>query len=160
MSAIDDDITAIIKREGPPSNDPNDAGGRTAYGISEKANPAAWAHGAPTEAEARAIYMQKYVVTPGFDKIKDPQLQAQLIDFGVNSGPMIAIQKLQEILHVKVDGIMGPQTIVICNGMNSDDINTSLVVTRIKMIGQIVSKNPSQLKFLNGWLNRALEFLK
>lgn len=154
-----DVITNEIKTEGAPTNDPVDKGGPTAFGISEAANPDAWKNGPPTEAQARAIYQSKYVDGPGFSQIKDKQLQAQLIDFGVNSGPAIAIQKLQEILHVKVDGVLGPQTVVIANGMNSDDINTALAVSRVKMIGKIVTKNPSQLKFLNGWLDRALQFL-
>lgn len=110
-----------------------------------------------SEAEA---YRNKYVIGPGFDKIKDQQLQAQLIDFGVNSGPMIAIMKLQEILHVKVDGILGPQTLVIMNSIHAEDINNHLVAARVRMIGHLVSKNPSQVKFLNEWLDRALQFLK
>ena len=96
---------------------------------------------------------------PGFDKITDPHLQAQLVDFGVNSGPQLAIMKLQEILQVDVDGVLGPQTLAAVKGVTPDELNTLLAVSRIKMIGRIVQKNPSQLKFLSGWLNRAMEFL-
>lgn len=157
---VTDMIDDIVAREGGYSNDPADAGGRTDKGISEKANPEAWADGVVTDAEAREIYERKYVKGPGFDQIRDRQLRAQLTDFGVNSGPMIAIMKLQEILHVKVDGILGPQTLTIANSLHADDINTSLVAMRVRMIGKIVTKNPSQLKWLNGWLDRALQFLQ
>ncbi len=158
MPTIADIINNEIKIEGAPTNDPTDKGGRTAFGISEKSNPAAWANGAPTEAQARAIYLQKYVNGPGFDKIKNPQLQAQLVDFGVNSGPMIAIMKLQAILGVTPDGILGPKTLTALDA-RTDNVNNLLVAARVKMIGQIVVKNPSQIKYLNGWLSRALEFL-
>ncbi len=154
-----DAISDIIAREGPPSNDPNDSGGQTAFGISEKSNPEAWKNGPPTEAQARAIYEQKYVKSPGFDKIADKQLQAQLIDFGVNSGPAIAIMKLQSILGVQEDGVLGPNTLAILATLHPEDVNNCLVAERVKLIGRIVSKNPSQLKFLNGWLDRSLQWL-
>lgn len=160
MPTISEIIDKEIKIEGGVSNDPTDAGGRTAYGISEKANPQAWAHGTPTEAEARAIYEQKYVRGPGFNKITDSQLQFQLIDYGVNSGPAIAIQKLQAILGVKADGIIGPHTLEALQLSEIRSTNNALVAARVEMIGKIVTSNPSQLKYLNGWLNRALQFLK
>lgn len=155
MTVIDD----ILKREGPPSNHPADKGGRTAFGISERNFPDAWKDGKVTEEEARAIYDMKFVKGPGFDKVPDKRLREQLIDYGVNSGPMVAIQKLQDILKVPVDGILGPATLTALASVHPDDANSLLVVARVKMIGQIVSKNPSQVKFLNGWLNRALEFI-
>jgi lysozyme family protein len=159
VTTTDDIITGILIREGPATNDPNDRGGRTAFGISEAANPEAWADGKVTEAEARAIYERKYVKIPGFDKIKDRQLRTQLIDFGVNSGPMVAIMKLQAIVGADVDGILGPQTLESVGLMIADEINSALVAERVKMIGRIVTKNPSQLRFLNGWLARAVQFL-
>lgn len=160
MPSIESIINDVILREGAASNDPADHGGRTQYGISEKANPQAWADGKVTEAEARAIYEQKYVKGPGFDKIHDLNLRAQLVDFGVNSGPQLAIMKLQECVGADVDGALGPQTLQLLDGIYAPDINNRLVSARIKMIGKIVTKNPSQLKWLNGWLNRALEFLR
>lgn len=154
-----DPIDIILKNEGGFSNDPDDAGGRTAYGISEKYHPEAWADGVVYESEARAIYEQKYVKYPGFDKITNPALQVQLIDFGVNSGPAVAIKKLQEVAGVDVDGVLGPETLAAVGNLAARDVNNQLLVSRVKMIGKIVVKNPTQLKFLNGWLNRALEFI-
>jgi len=159
MTTTDDIITDIIRREGPATDDPLDIGGRTAFGISETANPQAWADGRVTEAEARAIYERKYVNGPRFNKIQDPTLKAQLVDFGVNSGPLIAIMKLQFILGVDVDGVIGPQTLGVLDLLPAADVNNALMVERVKMIGRIVQRNPSQLKYLSGWLNRALDFM-
>lgn len=156
MSDVIDDI---IKREGGLVNDPLDKGGRTEKGISERSNPEAWADGYVTEEEARAIYQRKYIDGPGFNKITDKQLQAQLIDFGVNSGPMIAIQKLQQLLGVKADGVLGNETLVKISRANTQQVNNQLVISRVKMICQLVQRNPSQLRFLCGWVNRATEFL-
>lgn len=161
MPSIEDIITDIIVREGGSvtTNDPTDPGGRTQYGISEKSNPLAWVDNKVTEAEARAIYLQKYVIGPGFHHITDSHLQAQLVDFGVNSGPQLVIMKLQEILHVAIDGILGPQTLAAIAIVSPAVLNNAIVAARVKMIGRIIVRNPSQIKYLNGWLNRALEFL-
>lgn len=157
----DDIIGDILVREGgsKATNDPKDGGGRTQWGISETSNPEAWKDGKVTEQEAREIYERKYVRGPGFDKIKDKGLRAQLIDFGVTSGPFIAIQKLQHIVGVEEDGVLGPETLKAIDAMHPSDVSDSLVALRVIMIGKIVSKNPSQLKFLTGWLTRAVEFL-
>ena len=158
MPVTDSVINDILKREGPPSNDPIDKGGATAFGISKVSNPEAWKNGPPTQEQARNIYIQKYVNGPGFHQIEDKQLQAQLVDFGVNSGPAVAIQKLQDILKVTVDGVLGPETLKVLKTLHPDDANNLLVAARIRMICKIVQRDPSQLKFLLGWCNRALEF--
>jgi lysozyme family protein len=156
---IDKEINDILQREGGFVNNPDDKGGPTAFGISKKANPDAWVNGPPTIDQAREIYKRKYVFGPGFDKITDEKLQAQLVDYGVNSGPMIAIQKLQQIVGVKVDGVLGPKTLAAVAMFQPRDVSNHLAVLRVKMIGNIVSRNPSQLKFLNGWISRACEFI-
>lgn len=153
-------IDDILRREGGFVNNSADKGGRTDFGISEHAHPEAWRDGKVTEDEARDIYFNKYVKGPGFDRIADPHLMAQLVDFGVNSGPAIAIQKLQGILGVKVDGVLGPKTLAALSERDVREVNNLLVGERMKMICRICVKNPSQLAFLNGWANRCFEFLR
>lgn len=161
MSAdpIDDDITHELQVEGGLSNDPADKGGLTNGGISQVANPDLNV-ATLTEAEKREIYRQRYVIAPGYDKITSPRLQAQMIDFGVNSGPAVATMKLQSVMGLKQDGILGPITLQAINAHAPDALNRALAIARIKMLGQIVVKNPSQLKFLNGWLDRATQFIQ
>jgi lysozyme family protein len=159
MKTTDGIINDVLKREGGDVNDPVDTGGPTRFGISKNNNPDAWRNGPPSEAAARDIYQKKYVIGPGFDKIRDVALQAQLVDFGVNSGPAVAVMKLQGILHVTQDGVLGPETLAALSAHHPDDVNTSLVAERVKMICKLVQQNPSQVKFLLGWCSRALEFL-
>lgn len=161
--SIDDIISAVIEDEGgsKSTNDPLDRGKRTQFGISEASNPQVWLDNKVTEEEARAIYEQKYVRGPGFDKIPDShsRLRYQLVDFGVLSGPRLAIEKLQAILGVVVDGVFGVKTLAAILQEDPKVINNKLVAERARMIGRIVSKNPAQAKFLAGWLNRTLDFL-
>lgn len=152
----------IEAREGGPTitTDPLDGGGRTQYGISERANPGAWLDGKVTEEEARAIYASKYVKGPGFDQLP-AVLQPLLVDWGVVSGPHLVMQQLQTILGVEADGILGPATLAALPAYPEGllKLNNLLMAARIRQVGRIVAKNPSQVKYLNGWLNRALEFL-
>lgn len=160
--AINDKIISdIIQREGgsKATNIAADKGGRTQYGIAERDNPEAWLDQKVTLEEAREIYRRKYLEAPGFGQIEDPRLRAQLVDFGVNSGPGIAIQKLQGLLKVEQDGVLGPKTLAAANAADPIILNNKLARERILMIGRIVQKNPSQSKFLVGWISRAFEFL-
>jgi lysozyme family protein len=105
--------------------------------------------------------MKKYVDGPGFSKIKDSKLQAQLIDFGVNSGPSVAVRKLQKILNVPEDGVLGFGTLAALEKAHPwEDVNNLLVAARVRMIGKVIYNNPSQLRFINGWLDRALQFME
>ena len=160
---LDNIITDVIRKEGGAkvTNDPTDKGGRTQFGISEKANPQAWLDGKVTEKEAREIYLQMYVIFPKWHLIPSSHVIVQklLIDWSVISGPQLATQKLQEVLGVKVDGVFGPESLAALVATDAKELNNKLVAERIRMVGRIVGKNPAQGKFLLGWLNRALEFL-
>lgn len=154
-------IDALLIREGrdKETNHPEDKGGRTKWGISERANPKAWADGDVTEAEAREIFETKYVNGPGFDKISDPSLRESLIDFGVMSGPGLAISKLQSILKVDQDGILGPKTLAAIAVWEPRRLTNKLALERVKMASRIVKRDPTQLKFIEGWINRFSEFV-
>jgi len=161
---IDDIIDAVIDAEtdddnpSKVTNDPSDGGGRTQYGIAERSNPRAWADGKVTEEEARAIYRRKYVDGPGFSKIVDSRLQHFLVDWGVISGPGIAIKYLQQAIGTTVDGILGPKSLQAANEADPGRLLNQLVDARVLMMCRIVQKAPSQARFIVGRCKRALEF--
>lgn len=158
---IDDLLMEIIQREGiKDTNNPNDSGGRTKYGISEKYHPEAWAKGSPTLEQAKDIYFNLYVVKPNLHRIQPEWLMAQVVDFGVHSGPATAIKHLQKILNVKDDGIFGSQTEDALKTQNPSSINNRLVKSRVLMMSRLVQKRPKDLEFIFGWHNRALSFLR
>lgn len=155
---IDSIIDDVIKREGAKdTNNPNDPGGRTKYGISEKWNPEAWKNGTPTRDDAVRIYKRLYITTPGFDKLHEV-LQEQLVDFGVMSGPQTAIMHLQKLLGLTQDGVLGPVTLANINNRDVLTLNNQLVDDRVLMFARIVQRNPNELEYLFGWLTRALSF--
>lgn len=157
---IIDDI--LVKEGGSKvTNDPDDSGGKTQYGIAEKSHPKAWEDGKVTEEEARAIYLQKYVIGPGYHRIPPTHKKTQtlLIDFGVNSGPSIATQKVQEIVGAEVDGIFGNETLNKLVRWDDRILCNALAVARMKMICRLVQRRPKDLKFLYGWAERVLSFI-
>lgn len=154
-------IDEIIEREGgdKETNDPNDRGGRTRFGISERANPDLWADSNVTYDEAYKRFEQRYLTGPGFDKIEDAKLRAVLVDFGVTSGPTLAIQKLQGILKVDADGILGPKTLAALATWEPRRLVNKVALERVRMAGRVVKRDPSQLKWINGWLDRFSSFI-
>ncbi len=142
---IDDIIDDILKGKG------------TSPSISEKANADLLADGKKEEAKER--YRQRYMIATGYNKIGFEPLAAHMVDFGANSGPYLATMKLQEILGVEVDGILGDETLKAINGRDIRGINNALIEERVKMFARIVQKNPAQARFLVDWVNRAFEFL-
>jgi len=164
---IDEILEGVLEREGPgvPPEyvDRDDKGGRTAWGISERAHPAAWRSGPPSREDAKAIYLRKYVApfTPLGNIGMDERVRVALIDDAVHSGVETAIRALQRVLEVEEDGIIGPQTIAAAIKANGDGqwLLTRLVQARAHRLTRLVQRDPSQLRFLTGWIDRALGML-
>lgn len=168
---MSDFIDAIIKREGgsQETNDPADSGGRTKFGISERAHPEAWADGDVSHNEARDIYSKVYVAAERFNTVPDVHLRHQLVDFGVPSGPDTSARLLQQLVGVKVDGDIGPKTLDAVASFPDGTLfgypvpgrvllNLAFRDARVMFYGSLAKKRPKDLKFLLGWLRRALEF--
>lgn len=166
-----DEIDDIIEREGGEkvTDDPSDSGGRTQYGISEKAHPEAWADGKVTRDEARSIYENVYILAEHFDKIPNEPLKHQVIDFGVPSGPDIATRLLQQVVGTTIDGEMGQKTLYAIQnypdgllfGVKVPGIvllNLAFRDARIMRYATLAKARPKDLKYLLGWIKRAQEF--
>lgn len=109
MKTVQEIIEHIITIEGEKyTNHPNDLGGPTKYGITQKALSAFLRRHATaqevanlTRKDAFIIYYEEYVVGPGFDDIQAiaPRLAAELVDTGVNVGVGRAALWLQIALN-------------------------------------------------------------
>jgi lysozyme family protein len=152
-------IVALLKREGGYTNDPQDSGGETKFGISKRQFPHLDIRNL-TEEQAIEIYQRLYLDGPKISSLPT-YLQPVMLDFAVNSGPMCAIQKLQKVLGVTEDGVIGPETLSKIDLTYADQrwLVNAVIAERVKMICSVVIKAPKQLKFLRGWVNRAFEFL-
>lgn len=163
LSKIIDEI--IVAESSDYTDHPEDRGGPTKYGITLKSlsdfrgrqcTPAEVER--LTEAEARNIYMLKYVRGPGFVKIIDERLLGLVVDCGVNHGTARATRWLQEIVGVIQDGVFGPLTADAVNRHEPRKLFIRLLGIRIRFYGRLITDDPRQAKFAAGWMNRAVGF--
>jgi lysozyme family protein len=161
-----DIIGAIIAREGGFVDHPEDRGGPTKYGVTLASLQRWRQHPCQksdiqtlTEPEARQILTELFLIQPGFQLIADQSLRAFVTDWGVNSGPTNAIKALQDAVSVTQDGVLGPQTIKAINAMDPRLLFLRVFASRLKFIGHLLSRQPSQAVFAEGWLTRLADFL-
>lgn len=147
-------VQHILRFEGGYVNDPDDAGGETKYGISKRSYPDVDI-AALTMAEAADIYERDY-----WDAVKagqlPPALRLPVFDMAVNMGTNRAIRIMQEAVGATPDGIIGPKTLQAAWAMN-EAAQKSLLRHRVDFYVGLVERKPSQIKFLRGWLRRAIE---
>lgn len=122
-------LDTLIGKEGGYSNNPNDAGAETMWGITIKVARLNGYTGKMydmSREQAEEIYMREYFVKPGFDRVLllAPLLTEKLFDIGVNMGTGTAGKFLQRALNLMnkshseklypelvVDGQIGPGTL-------------------------------------------------
>jgi len=159
---IQDIITSILRREGGNVDDPLDNGGETHFGITI---PFAGTYGIqwpPTLQEARDGYRRMLAETH-LEDIPDAATLALVADSAVNHGEGRAIKWLQTALMIlpkEVDGDIGSHTMMAMNHiLDWPRVYNDILTQRIKFYGAIVHNDPTQSRFIQGWLARACEFL-
>ena len=157
-----DIINGLLEREGGEvTNDPLDRGGITRWGITLPVL-AEWRGGHATPAmiealtreEAGEIYEHLYLVRPGYLGLTDERVRVLVCDWAVNSGIGTATRALQRLLGVTVDGMCGPETLAATNRYDGRTLLKLLGHARQAFYVNIVVRDPEQIRFLHGWLNR------
>jgi len=170
--ALDADIESlgpiVAKWEGGFVHDPIDKGGATNMGITLNT----WRHygydkngdGKIDEKDIKLLTQDdfKYVLRKYWDKWKADDINNQsvaniLVDWYWGSGKWGIIIP-QRILGVTPDGIVGPKTIAALNAQNQKQFFEAIYTAREKFLRDIVKNNPSQQRFIKGWLNRLKDF--
>ena len=168
-SSIKAELAEILKREGWPTytNHPDDRGGPTKGGITLSTLRSWRGRNLLNEKalkelkhdEALSILYRRYVECNGINRLSNTPLKYQVIDNAVLSGPYLAVKDLQKSVQVKEDGIIGPMTLDAINKRGHINVNRNLAINRSLRLAKFVQKNPNQLVFLVGWLNRCLSFI-
>lgn len=164
-------VPFIIKYEGDKYvNDPKDKGGATKYGITLET----WKHVGYDKNGDKKITKEdiKLLTYDDFlkvfknnfwdkckaDEIKSQSVANEIVDWFYNSGKWGVVYP-QRILGIKDDGVVGEKTIEAINKSVPKELFSKIKNAREAFYMNIVKKNPSQKKFLKGWLNR-VESLK
>lgn len=173
-------LTFVFGSEGGYSDDPVDRGGKTMMGITESTLIRAYQKGIVkhkdikrlSRAEAAVIYEALYWQPSCAVEMPWP-LCAIHFDAAVNHGVGGAVRLLQKTLNLyrspdlSVDGAIGPKTKRVLYSVLGDlgmagKFNAvalkcfcrQYLSFRAKYFQAIVANDPSQKRFINGWMNR------
>jgi lysozyme family protein len=145
-----------------------DTGGATYAGIARNKNPHwnGWPYidrkefGGPLTSMVRDFYKVEFWDKMRGDEIREQEIANSIFNFGVNAGMGMAVKLAQLVVNATPDGGIGPKTVELLNQQNPSDFRKSYALTKIARYVEICNKNPIQVKFLKGWLNRTLAGLK
>lgn len=147
-------IERVLSHEGGYSNDPNDPGGETQWGISKRSYPALNIK-ALSRLGAIEIYKKDFWQRIHADELFDG-VAYQTLDFAINSGIETAVRYLQRALNVADDGHWGPQTMNAAKTMSESDQIMRLNAERLDFMRKL-RVWPS---FSSGWAGRIAQNLR
>lgn len=151
----------VLRWEGGFVDHPNDPGGRTNKGVTQKVYDA-WRRqqGLPRsdvkeieDAEVEKIYESGYWLPPRCDLLAR-YLDLVQFDTAVNMGPGRAVRFLQTAAGCNVDGDFGPKTERAVSACDLTDVIAKYCDLREAYYRQLVQNKESLGVFLKGWLNR------
>jgi lysozyme family protein len=154
-------LAPLLVSEGGNDDDPDDPGGRTSRGITQREYDAyraahqnlpsdVWQ--APQTA-IEEIYDISYW-QPWCPQFPDG-VDYVFFDVSVLHGPGKAARWLQQTLGVQVDGHIGVITLARLRSAAPSEVISGITALRREHFNGIVVNKPSQRKFLRGWLARA-----
>lgn len=142
----------LIENERGFSNDPNDPGGATMWGITEVV---ARKHGYAGEMKdlpqplAKQISKYEYWDSINGDELPN-EIDFQVFDAAYNSGPVQAKRWLQQAVGVTPDGVIGAETLAHVRTMDPDKATMRFDAYRLTFLASLKTW-PS---FGKGWVNR------
>jgi len=158
-------VTRVLANEGGYASLPNDPGGETNFGISQRDYPRLDIRNLTREG-AMAIYFRDFWKAGRYAELPNA-IAVKLFDLSVNMGPAHAVQCLQRALRacgttVVEDGALGNATVAAANRANGAAL---LAALRSEAAGYYRATaemsagrgQGGESSFLAGWLNRAYQ---
>lgn len=152
-------INVILSNEGGYSNNSNDKGGLTKFGISSRSYPDVDIANL-TKEEAKNIYRRDFWDKYLYGKIRNLEIATKFFDLAVNMGHHWACVLVQRALrasgkNVVEDGDFGPKTLDAINNVDSTDLLAALKSEAAGYYRTLAAIDKQDKVFLKGWLNRA-----
>ena len=171
MANVNDLAPLILKWEGGFVNDPKDRGGATNMGVTLNTwKRVGYDKNGDKRIDVKDLKLLskedvvKKVLKPYYwdkwraDEINNQSIANILVDWVYTSGKY-GITKVQAMLNLKPDGVVGNKTLsAINNYPNQRQLFQRIKNERLAFIDRIVKNNPSQRRFLKGWKNRVNSF--
>ena len=171
MANVNDLAPLILKWEGGFVNDPKDRGGATNMGVTLNTwKRVGYDKDKDGDIDVKDLKLLskedvvKKVLKPYYwdkwraDEINNQSIANILVDWVYTSGKY-GITKVQAMLNLKPDGVVGNNTLSAINDYpNQRQLFQRIKNERLAFIDRIVKNNPSQRRFLKGWKNRVNAF--
>ncbi len=155
----------VIELEGDYSDDKDDRGGATRWGVTEVEARNHGYHGDmkdfPLES-ARSIYLSDYFMAMRLEGCLTESKCVAIFQAGVNFGVRPVAQRAQRAAGLpleKCDGILGTTSWTAINLMPDSVFLPRFTKLLMQRYVGIVKKNPTQMVFLSGWTNRVFTIL-
>ena len=149
-------VEGVLGREGEATDDPDDPGGETHFGIARKFHPdIPWP---PTKPQAIEIYRSNYWTPIRGDDLPAP-LALVCFDAAVVPGVTWTRKALQKVLGVTADGVIGPKTIAAAERSGPETV-IRFTDARIERFRESAAARPKSQKYLKGWRWRCLRVMR
>jgi len=164
-------LSWLFRVEGGDSDDPSDPGGATRFGVSFSYLKGLGELGggdidgdgdvdrddirALDRATAAELYRRDFWRPCQCDALPPP-LDLMVFDGAVNQGVATTGRLLQSCLgrRVKVDGVIGPQTLAVVRAHRVEDLAPDFLSRRAQHYHDIARSNSALERFIRGWLRR------
>lgn len=104
---------------------------------------------------AKTLYLNQYWHHLNGDRILAEEVAAPLLSFAVNRNIPHAVKVLQQVLGVEPDGVLGLVTVSQLNQKDPAIVARMFRADWINYYHNVAAVNANDLKFLDGWINRA-----
>lgn len=101
------------------------------------------------------FYKKEFWDKMKLDLVKSEHKQLELMCFAINVNHIPAIKVLQELLSVKIDGIIGNKTIEALNAFDKALFDRLFDLEEKEYYDELVENKPRFKIYQNGWKNRA-----
>ncbi len=163
-------INVVLQHEGGETNNPNDKGGLTNFGITQQfiidndiTKPECARSYISMLTKQKAITLYKHYIWDKFHYglIAPLEIATKVFDMTVNMGDKESHMLLQRSINTMsheqllVDGIMGVKTFSAANLLPPSYLHEELRQQQKQFYENVVKRNPQDNEFLEGWLKRA-----
>ena len=165
MASFDKYVPRLKQWEGGYGNHPNDSGGPTMCGVTIATFRQFYGQD-KTVADLQKMTNEQWrrIMKGGFwdkcwgDQIKSQAVAEIFVDWCINSGPGM-IKKVQAILNVAQDGIVGPKTVAAINAARPKLLHFKIKSARAAWFETLVVNNPGKnMCMYDGWMARLGDF--
>lgn len=145
-------VQKTLVHEGGYVDNPNDPGGATNHGITQKDMPGVDMK--TVTPEQAAVYYQEHYWKALYSQIDSQLVAEKLFDMGVLLGIGMAVRILQLTLGITVDGGFGQQSLQAVNEAEEVSLLRDYKTNLATHFVNIANAKPTSRIFLVGWLRR------